>query len=287
MPAKSRIHNLAQEARFVFRGTVKKLKAATMSSVPVTGSTVIVKVDEIIQAPRALSNYTGKEITVQLSGRQKVKVGQAAVFFTNGWLFGDSVAVQSIGHHPVEKTALALRMTDAGPGDPVKNLAKRDMKARLDNADVVVSGRVKSISLPEEPAGGPALTAIADRTTRRAPVSEHDPMWREAEVEVDDVHKGKHSKKTIVIRFPASRDVMWRKAPKFHPGQEGYFMLQKASPKDLKRGSAKAAVGRLMAAKEKESTEVYTALHPDDFHPKDKADEIKTVLDEASSEDNG
>ena len=89
MPKDSRHEELAQQARFVFKGTVQKLKAATMRDVKVDARTAIVRVDEIIHASEALSNYAGKNITVQLGGRKKVSKGQQAVFYTNAWLFGE------------------------------------------------------------------------------------------------------------------------------------------------------------------------------------------------------
>src|SRR5712692_8075307 len=125
MPASSSAESLAQQARFVFKGTVKKLNASTMPEIEDTERTVIVRVDEIIHAPEVLSHYAGQDITVRLSGRKKVKVGELAVFFTNGWLYGKSVAVQSLGQHPVGQATAALLSATA---DPVRNLADRDMK---------------------------------------------------------------------------------------------------------------------------------------------------------------
>src|SRR6266487_2935183 len=117
MPSGSSAEALAQQARFVFKGTVQKLKASTMRDVPANNRTAVVRVDEVIQAPEALSHYAGQDLTVQLGGRKKLKKGQQAVFYTNGWLFGDSVAVQSIDHLDVEKTRAALTIAE---GDPVK-----------------------------------------------------------------------------------------------------------------------------------------------------------------------
>src|SRR6267143_1469715 len=96
---------LARQASFVFKGTVKKLKAATLPSVAVTDQTVIVHVDQVLQAPKLLSSYEGKDITVQLGKEKKLKEGEQAIFYTNGWLFGDSIAVQSIGHTEAGKSA--------------------------------------------------------------------------------------------------------------------------------------------------------------------------------------
>src|SRR5262245_54173740 len=115
MPASTRVEELAGQARFVFRGTVQRLQAATLDEVPVDARTAVVRVDAIMLAPRALSNYAGKEITVQLSGRQKVEPGQELVFFTNEWLYGKSVAVQSIGQQAVGRATASLERAVVDP----------------------------------------------------------------------------------------------------------------------------------------------------------------------------
>src|SRR5438105_14715477 len=148
MPASSNAEALAQQARFIFKGTAHKLKAANMPGVPVNDRTAVVRVEEIIHAPEVLSHYAGQEITVQLGGRKKVKKGQQAVFYTNGWLFGDGVAVQSIDHEDVGKAPAAFAMM-AGD-DPVKSLAARETQAQLNGADVVVSGRGTSVRMPTD-----------------------------------------------------------------------------------------------------------------------------------------
>ena len=44
MPASSKAEVLAQQARFIFKGTVQKLKAANMPGVPVNDRTAVVRV---------------------------------------------------------------------------------------------------------------------------------------------------------------------------------------------------------------------------------------------------
>jgi hypothetical protein len=262
MPASSKAEALAQQARFIFKGTVRKLKATNMPGVPVNDRTALVRVDEIIHAPEALSHYAGQEITVQLGGRKKVKKGQQAIFYANGWLFGDSVAVQSIDHMDVEKAPAAFALA---AGDPVKNLARKEAQVRLGDADVVVSGRVTSVRVPTDVAAARALGGAEPTPTGR--ISEHDPDWRIAEIQVDAVHKGKHQGKTATVRFPSSQDVMWHDAPKFHAGQEGFFMLHKTDEG--------AAGVRAALVTDKGD---YVALHPGDFQPFDQPSGIKELL---------
>jgi hypothetical protein len=262
MPTGSSPDALAQEARFVFKGTVQKLRATTMREVHADERTVVVRVDEVIYAPEALSHYAGQNITVQLAGKKKLKKGQQVVFYANGLLFGDSVAVHAIEHHDLERLPAAMAV--AG-GDPVKNLAAKDIQARFSSADIIMSGRVTSVRVPSDVVAAKAAGVVGPATM--GPISEHDPDWRIAEIQVDRVHKGSHKAKTAEVRFPNSPDVMWHGAPKFHAGQEGFFVLHKSG---RERVAAMAAPT--------EDTGEYVALHPVDFQPYDEPGGIRNLI---------
>lgn len=274
---------LIQEARFVFKGTVQKLNASNVAEVDAKdkSKTVIVRVDEIIQAPEAFAGYTGSDVTVKLrGGGKKLKVGDAAVFYTNGWIMGENLAVEEVAHRPIEGSALALSTPS---DDPAKTLAERDVQKRLSSADVVVTGKVSSIRIPEDAAPSGMMAEATDGTTQHKPVSEHDPEWREAVVEVADVEKGPHAKKNIVVRFPSSDDVRWYKAPKFYPGQEGIFILHKTQEAPA-TGERKMGT---VTSEEAETTEAFTALHPADFQPLKKLSQVKTLIEAVPDTDNG
>jgi len=115
------------------------------------------------------------------------------------------------------------------------------------------------------------------------PISEHTPHWREAHLEIDDVHKGEHSSSTAVIRFPASTDVRWYKAPKFEPGHQGFFMLRKHTS-----SSTPASKGRRRAAKKKAAdatTSHFTALHPNDFQPYTQPGGVRRIIESANEDE--
>jgi len=280
MPASQRKTEPAPTPTFVFKGTIKKLKSATMKDVPVSDRTAIVRVDQIIEAPPGLADYNGQDITVQLSGRTKVSVGQELIFHTISWMYGESIAVQAISQEPVKSSHTAML---AAADDPADLHAYRQTRERFDHADLVVSGKVVAVRLPAAKAPGLQVTsAAASDQIPGGPVSEHDPKWREAVVEVDDVHKGVHKKKQVVVRFPASSDVMWYGAPKFHPGQQGYFMLHKTEVEKPKRRQtrkrAKAAVAS-DAEPEEVTKKAYTALDPMDFQPYHDPGGLKTIIE--------
>ena len=248
MPNKEDKASLRQQASFVFKGTVLKLRATATAGIPRSDRTVVVRVDEIIRAPETLAQYNGQEITVQLAGRKKVTKGQQLVFYTNGLLYGESLAVTSIDFGAPEPLHAALATVAA---DPVRNMVERDVMNRAATADAVISGRVTSVRLPADVVA--AHSAVVGELPAQR-ISEHDPDWRIAEVQVDQVHKGTHDAKTAEIRFPSSDDVMWHYAPKFHAGNEGLFVLHKA---ERERAAARAAPT--------DDAGEYVCLHPVDF----------------------
>src|SRR5437870_3694243 len=87
----------AQQATFTFEGTVQRVGASTMAAVPASNRTLVVRVDRVLQAPAGMSGLEGQEITVQLQSRNTLKAQDRAVFYTVGWLYGESLAVREVG----------------------------------------------------------------------------------------------------------------------------------------------------------------------------------------------
>ena len=157
--------------------------------------------------------------------------------------------------------------------DPTRNLKDRELQNRIASADMVVEGEVSSIHLPESEMSATRAASSA------GPVSEHDPKWREAVVTVKTVHKGEPTTKQVVVRFPSSTDVQWYRAPKFHTGDRGVWVLQ--SPKESPAGAAaqpKGAAAVAMRATAIPGATVYTALSPLDFHPANQTDAVASVI---------
>ena len=258
----SRSGSLTEQARFVFQGTVKKVKATTLKSVPASDRTIIVRVDRVIQSPEALSDYAGHDVTVQMAPGEKVRPGETLIFYTTGWIFGDSLAVQSVGHE--EATAPRVAAMSAHPEDPVSSLHAHAAVTQALRADLIVTGRVSSVRVPAVEAAARAKAQAGSGTAER--ISEHAPMWQEAVIDVDETHKGRERRRQVVVRFPSSTDVRWYRAPKFHAGQEGIFLLHK---QQVPAAAAKTA--RLAGLKASE----YTALDPEDFQPLEQLPQIR------------
>jgi hypothetical protein len=265
MPVNSRSKKLADQAKFVFQGTVTKLKAATLKNVPVSDQTAVVHVDQLLHAPEALSDYAGQDITVLFAPGEKVKSGETCIFYTNGWIFGEGLAVRSVGHEAATPSAVAALSLHAD--GPVRSLQTRETLTQVASADMIVTGRVSAVRLPAEEAHARATAMASGQTSEQ--ISEHAPFWQEAVIDIDQVHKGNYTEKQVIIRFPSSTDVRWHKAPKFETGQEGVFLLHKGQ---LPARAAVAAIG----------PEEYTALDAADVQPLDQLPQIKLAANAGS-----
>lgn len=252
------------DAPFVFEGTVKSLASSNLSAVPADERTVVVQVDHVRQAPRALAGFAGKEVTLRMAPGEKLAAGDKATFFTDSLVFADELAVQSMGHDPLAAMEAKAALAAASP-------VVQKLRSRIDQADAVVSGQVSGVrpftpaTLKAAAAGGPAPLA--------SPISEHAPFWQEAVIDVSGVHKGP-AQKQVVVRFPSSTDVKWRKAPRFKKGQKGTWLLHSGLPAGA---GAKPAVLAKAAAAPSEAG-FYTALDPNDFHSATESSVVQAMF---------
>src|SRR6185369_8135101 len=168
------------DAPFIFEGSVMATSASNVSSVPADGRTVVVQVDHVRHAPRALAGFAGKEITVRMAPGEKLAEGERAVFFTEGLVFGEHMAVQSLGHDPVPGIEAKAALAAASP-------VVQKLRRRIDQASSVVSGQVTdvrpapattSMASPKKSAGKGRAAAPAAPSSIR--ISEHTPFWHDA-----------------------------------------------------------------------------------------------------------
>jgi len=231
---------ISRQATFIFAGTVQKVNATTMSTVPASESTAVVRVNEILRNAGVVSDIQGKDITVQLSRAGTVKAGERDVFFTNVAVYGSSLVVREIHHVNSESTAARGQLSEA-----LQQLPDEDLKARLVQADLVLTGRVRS-------------TRPVVASGQHPRTSEHDPEWWQALVEVQSVEKGQSNDRVVVVYFPRSDDIRWFASPKLKEGQQGIFLLRQTQDEQLKING-------------------FTALHPLDFQPVSQQQRIRTL----------
>jgi hypothetical protein len=252
------------DASFVFEGTVKALKSSNVASIPADSSTATVVVDHVRQAPRALAGLAGKQITLKMEKGENLKAGERALFSADGFLFAENLALQSRGHDPLTEVARSAAVIGAVP--VVQKLLRR-----VEGAQTIVSGRVSKLRSNK---ASTAMTTARSSSSSAAPkrISEHEPFWQQAVIDVSQVHKGPKQKQ-VVVNFPASTDVMWRKAPKFTKGQTGVFLLH-APP------SLAPAAARTMRLISPPPSNAYIALDPDDYQPPSAAPAVMAMLPE-------
>jgi hypothetical protein len=193
----------------VFQGNVLKLNTSTVD-LPDASDLGLVRVTDIIEGDALLRNYLQQPITVRFRDIKVVKPGQTAIFFARYWISGRGLAVQEVGMKPSDNPTDLGRQKEDIRRDRAK-LDEDSLRDKLRAADHVVVGRVLSIKrLPENP----------------KIESEHDPMWMEAEIGVDEGLKGSFKRgDRVKVTFAASNDIMWVKAPRLTRGQSAIFVL--------------------------------------------------------------
>jgi hypothetical protein len=227
-----------------------------------------VRVDEVVQGPAKLTMFAGRDVFVIPRKRERFHAGGRAIFYTNALVFGETLTLESVGHLPLAAGAVGVpRATH-----PASKLRTRDVQQRLATADLVVVGRVTAVRLPpshRSSRGG----AAPPRSKPLPPVSEHDPEWRDAILDVERVAKGSDARKQVIVRFPASHDVRWFRSPKLSAGDEGVFILHRTAA-----GESVPAAARGRRAVSAPAAPVFTALHPQDVQPADMQDEIEALM---------
>lgn len=216
------VTELVSSSGLVFTGTVSEVGASTVSGIPVNTRTIVVTVNETLNAPAGVNPPVGARITVQLSqDLPPLQEGEQQTFFTTGWVYGDSLAVTEVGRMPVEETAAR---TAAGAGRPqpgslietaLAELAQTELLQHARTADAVVSGKVISLAEVAEPPSG-----------------EHDPDWWIATLRVDMVEKGDvpglaGGVGNVAVLYANSQDVHWYRSPKPKASQTGAWLLHR------------------------------------------------------------
>lgn len=226
---------MTPDATFVFEGTVARLNDSTVAVVAPDRLTAVVRVDRVLRVPPELEHLIGQEITVQLA--RTLAPGSTSAFSTVGWVYGESLAVIELDREPV--TAVA----GVTPAQQYEVAWTRDAGERVSESSQIVLGQVAGMS--PHPRAKPRL-------------SEHDPDWWQAEVQVDAVLKGARAR-AVPVTFANSLDVLWRFAPKLLPAQKAILVLHQGAEELPDRRSRGILV-------------------PHDLHAPDKFDAIAAMV---------
>jgi hypothetical protein len=237
--------DLVRRAPFSFVGTIEHLGAGTMKDIPINDRTAVVRVDYVLHSPSAFATLEGHSVTLQLAANTDVPaVGESAAFFAEGVAFGESVALAEVGRLPVSavepqaNAALAAGQTGAF-ADLQRQVQTEQLRDHAGASDSVVVGRVMKLESVVRPS-----------------VSEHDPDWWKATIDVYHVERGNVQPGPLDVLYPNSLDVRWRQAPKPKASQGGLWILH-ATDGDLRNVAP------------------FQLLHPDDFQPVQALDELR------------
>ena len=189
------------EATFVFEGTVRRLGDSTVATVQPDRLTAVVHVDRVLRAPAEFEHLVGREITVLLAS--SLAAGRTLAFSTVGWVYGESLAVIELERES------ASALGEVSPAQQRGIAWTQTTQGRVTTASQIVLGQV---------------TGLRPHPNAQTRLSEHNPDWWLAEVDVDLVLKGSRSR-GVPVTFANSLDVMWRMAPKLAPNQKSILVL--------------------------------------------------------------
>src|SRR5437016_5679227 len=173
MANEPKITDLADRTKIVFIGTVQRLGASTVATHSVTSHTIVAFINRVLSAPAAVGDLQGQRITVELTSSPGVAARQRAVFFANALVYADSLVVEEAGHVVLPGDSAARQALIAEIVDAIHRRPDRQVRSRLATADVVVTGKVIAVRTPPR--------------VPNKPLSEHDPEWREAVIDVQAV----------------------------------------------------------------------------------------------------
>jgi hypothetical protein len=248
--ASSTVEGLIRQSTYIFKGQVEKLHASNLKILPATDRTALVRVQQGLYAPRSMGDFTGQVITIELAEPGGLKAGERAIFFTNGWLYGESLAVKEVGHSSAESKEVSAKAIE----EVQRRIEDEKIQTRIRLAAAVIVGKV-------------ATTKPFKGQGKMGPPSEHDPDWQVAEIELESILKGTPPKTRVAVLYPNSKDVMWFSAPRFQQGQQGVWILQAAKDEE----EAEKVIPDLGGP-------AYVALDPLDFRPTSEAARIRRLI---------
>jgi hypothetical protein len=192
---------------YIFHGTVLEVGATTQ---PDEGGPLdhlaIVRIDrDVVRGANIteLPHGWGDRVTVQLTG-PAVKVGEHLMLLTRLANYnGGQLELGELGRDPRAIDADIMKLHDQLAADPLQR--------EIATSDLIVAGKVAAIrTLPVT-----------------GPISEHNPGWRLATIQVDASACGAAGK-TVQIAFAGSDDVAWVGKAKLSIGQEGVFLAHRS-----------------------------------------------------------
>jgi hypothetical protein len=222
----SDLDQLTSSAGLIFSGTVVRRNESTVAILPASDNLYSIQVDLGIRIDPVLGDLKGKLVTLDKAKEGILSPGQKAIFFTNSWLHGGGIAVKEITHLDLKEQESVIQA--------VSRIPDNYLKSRLQSSEAVVEAEVTAI-----------------REVRQQSLRRDEPHWQIAVLSVRKALKGKPD--TSDLYFPTSMDKKWYRAPRFHKGQNGIFILHRTEghptaldPVDVQPASRLAAITQML-----------------------------------------
>jgi hypothetical protein len=152
----------ARTAPFVFFGTVRQPGGSQVEMLESDQyPTAVVHVDEVISAPEAVGDVTGREVTVHLSDAGRLRRGSRHLFLATSLQFGEEIAVTEVDRLAVSRRE--QREVRRALLDEKLRQFDEALEERLRLADAVIYGVVLRVE--------PVAPETAERSARRLPAS--------------------------------------------------------------------------------------------------------------------
>lgn len=249
-----------KSSSIVFSATVESVASTSFEGAPASADSVVVRVDTVLTKPDSVVLKSGDRVTVGALDPSTLGPGTQAVFYTRGVIFGQGLFVQEVGHQLTGETATEAPATPQTISQMQEEIKDEQLLERMRAAEMVIEGEVTQVRPDSQPAG---------TVESPARISEHDPDWHEAIVEVTSALKGAEEGQQVVVRFPASRDIQWYFAPKFSEGETGVFILSSDQISGVETVSFQGTV-----------LKTYTAMEAEDVQPASAADRLRRLLEQ-------
>ncbi|MBZ5653067.1 MAG: hypothetical protein LAO18_21595 [Acidobacteriia bacterium] len=195
------IQDFVRRSSFIFRATVMKLGASSVTNLPPRKNLSVVRIAKPIRTDPALGDLHGKLVTVELLNPGELKPKQAAIFFALGWIQGGGIAVREVAH-------LNARQEDDVEAE-VARLPERHLADRLADAVLVVVAEVTDVQ--------PTPFDIRSRNA---------PQWAAATLKTTEVLHGQPRHHATVL-FPTSKRPTWVQSPRLAEKQRAIFLLHR------------------------------------------------------------
>lgn len=209
------LDKMVVDASLVVKGKVVVLHTSLTDEEDVDNHGVV-EVTEVVDGPETLRDLKGQQITVRFADIGKVKEGEERLIFAEPYWFGEFIGVDEKASVGSGDKLYADQEIKKHIQSARKKVEEDATAKRLKAATLVVTGKVSQIN-------------PAKLETRV--VTEHDPEWMEAEIQIEETLNGKADGGSVKILFASSNDVMYYLAPKFKQGDEGIFLLENTDEK--------------------------------------------------------